>query len=277
MQAESAVVHDDLIHFLLARAHVRGAVIRASHIRETACRIHGLPDAEPGSAGELLTQTLIGAMLLLSISKGGMRQVLQLDGDGGPIERALAEARGGAVRGYLTWRSDITTRAPGASSLSLLGHHIRCATVRDLGVGEPYISVTEARSDWLADVLVHYLSQSVQIRADMVLHGDLGLLIEAMPGASDDDWFAALDALARISDERLDGNPENVVQSFDPLGVKILGRQPWIWRCDCKPETLAAALTRMSPETLSALKDDQGRVTLSCAYCGKTHAIRLEG
>ena len=266
--------HDELIHFLLARTHVRGAIIRASRIRETACRIHGLPDAGPGSAGELLTHTLVGSILLLSISKGGVRQVLQLDGDGGPVERALAESRGGAVRGYLIWRDEITMRAPGQTSLSLLGSNIRCATVRDLGFGEPYISVTEATSDHLADVLVHYLSQSVQIRADIVLRGDLGLLLEAMPGASDDDWFASLQALARISDARLNGDPEVILQDFDTLGVKILERQPWVWRCDCRPETLAAALTNMASDTLESLKDEEGYITLSCSYCGKTHRIR---
>jgi len=267
---------DKLIHFLLAGTHVRGAIIRATHIRDTACRIHGLPDAEPGSAGELLTQALVGSILLLSISKGGVRQVLQLDGEGGPVERALAESRAGAVRGYLLWRDEITTRAPGGTSLSLLGSHVRCATVRDLGFGDPYVSVTEAPSDHLADVLVHYLSQSVQIRADIVLHGDLGLLLEAMPGCSDDDWFATLETLAGIDDRTLDETPERILQSFDALGVKILNRQPWAWRCDCKPETLATALASMDPSTLTELKDEEGFITLSCSYCGKSHRIRVD-
>ncbi len=276
MSQPCTATSDDLIHFLLGSTHVRGVIIRATHISETACRIHGLPDAGPGSAGELLTQTLIGSILLLSISKGGVRQVLQLDGEGGPIERALAESRAGAVRGYLAWSDNISMRAPGGTSLSLLGAHVRCATVRDLGFGEPYVSVTEADSDHLADVLVHYLSQSVQIRADIVLRGDLGLLLEAMPGCSDDDWFATLEALAGIDDQALAETPERIVQSFDTLGVKILNRQPWNWRCDCKPETLAAALTSMDPTTLAELQDEAGYITLSCSYCGKNHRIRVD-
>lgn len=108
MQADST---DQLIRFLLPRTCTRGAIIKATNIQAGACRIHGLANTDAGSPGQLLGQSLIASILLLSISKGGVRQVLQLNGETGPASRVLAETRSGAVRGYIEWRDETTSRS----------------------------------------------------------------------------------------------------------------------------------------------------------------------
>ena len=96
---------DQLIRFLLPEAHCRGVVIRAERLFAEANRMHGLN----GPVASLFDQSLLAAILLLSISKGGMRQVLQLDATvPAPLQRILVEARRGVVRGYLNWREDRT-------------------------------------------------------------------------------------------------------------------------------------------------------------------------
>ncbi|MDQ6966283.1 MAG: hypothetical protein Q9M23_05115, partial [Mariprofundaceae bacterium] len=70
---------DHLIRFLLPGTQTRGAIIHGSHLRAEACRIHGLVEGDQHAPGELFAQTLIASILLLTISKGGIRQVLQLD------------------------------------------------------------------------------------------------------------------------------------------------------------------------------------------------------
>ncbi|MDX8401300.1 MAG: Hsp33 family molecular chaperone HslO, partial [Mariprofundaceae bacterium] len=89
-----------LIRFLLTTdsggAPARGALVVAPGLVRQAAEIHGL--SEP--VATLFGQTLIGAALLLSIAKGGVRQVLQIDGrEDAPIRRMLAEVRSGRVRG----------------------------------------------------------------------------------------------------------------------------------------------------------------------------------
>ena len=265
---------DQLIRFLLPAAQTRGAIIRADHLRAEACRIHGLVEGKMHAPGELFAQTLIASILLLSISKGGVRQVLQLDGSGGPITRILAETRSGAVRGYMEWTEGVSVQGSSASPISWLASPVTISTVRDPGYGQPYISSVQSSSEYLADMLVDYLHTSVQIRADVLLHGDTGMLIEAMPGCGEEEWFSAIEAMAAIPEARLDDDPELILQGFAELGMRIIGRDEYAWHCGCDAEKMARALAGMSPEELQDLKDEQGRITVSCRYCGASHSLK---
>jgi len=264
---------DTLIRFLIPEAQARGAVIRGSNIVREAARIHGLS----GAPAALFGSVLLGSILLLSVSKGGIRQVLQLDSRQpvAPVSRILAEARRGAVRGYLGWNEESPMQRQAGEELSAwLGKPVHLATVRDLGFGHPYISTIEHDSDFIADHLVHYLAQSVQIHADVALRGDLALLIEAMPGSDEAAWFKAVDALARIGNEALDAeSPEQIVERFSHLGARIVGRDDYSYRCSCSVEAMRGAAEAMSPDALRELADENGKIKLSCRYCDATYEM----
>jgi len=266
---------DTLIRFLLPEARVRGAIIRASHLRAEACRIHGLAEGARHAPGELFAQTLIASILLLSISKGGVRQVLQIDGNQGPVSRILAETRGNhGVRGYLDWHDGISSHGQKTSPLSWLGSPVSISTVRDLGFGQPYISTIHSEAEFLADMLVEYLNKSVQIRADILLHHDTGLILEAMPGCKDEHWLSAIKTLVAIPNKTFDDEAENVLKAFDSLGLNIVGRDTYSWRCDCDGESMARMLAKMPTDTLCELQDADGKITVSCRYCGKSHSLK---
>lgn len=268
---------DQLIRFLLPKAHTRGAIIRGSHIFAEMKRVHGLHDGP----ALLLGQSLLASILLLSVSKGGIRQVLQLDGipeNDMPIQRLFAEAGPGMVRGYLHWQEQhVSSRTPDAEPLAgWMGTPVRLSTVRDLGIGQPYISTIQHDSPYLADYLLQYLNQSVQIHADVLLVGDLGLMIEAMPGSDQEHWFSAVEAMAAISDERLTSeSPEEILKAFDALGCQVVGHDEYGYRCRCSKESMMAVLETMEPDELLELADENGEVTLSCQYCDNVVTVRI--
>ncbi len=267
---------DQLIRFLLPEARSRGVVIRAQYLFAEANRIHGLN----GQVAKLFDQTLLASILLLSISKGGMRQVLQLDATTpAPLQRMLVEARCGTVRGYLNWQEDQTsihhTESSGLNSW--MGSPIRLSTVRDLGMGQPYISTIEHDSDFLADHLIHYLNQSVQIRSDIILHGDLAMMIEAMPGCDDEHWFKAVEAMTKIPDQALEHEtPESLLGYFESLRCKLAGTDDYRYQCDCNAEKMAQAVKNLPAEQLASLIDKSGKITVSCQYCDAHHVIEPE-
>ena len=260
---------DRLIRFLLPQGQCRGAIIRAENIVQEGSRLHGLSSAP----AKLFGQGLIASVLLLSISKGGLRQVLQLDGEGGPVSRLLAECGNNAVRGYMQWTDQISQQPETDGELAWLGNHIKLSTVRDMGVGQPYVSTIEAGSPWLADVLVQYLAQSVQIRADIILQGNLGLMIEAMPGCDDAHWFKAVDAMASINQKQLKASPESILESFASLGCKTVGVDEYAYRCRCNPEIMVQALSAMPVEDLNGLRNNDGNISLTCRYCNKSYEM----
>jgi len=267
---------DPLIRFLLPDAHVRGAIIRGSGIIAEACRIHGLSD----QLAELFGQTLLSSILLLSINKGGMRQVLQLDALPDalqtPIQRIMAETSHGAVRGYLSWREDqIAMQGSSEHNLSKwMGSPVRLSTVRDLGFGQPYISTIEHASEFLADHLVHYLNQSVQTRADVVLCGDLALMIEAMPDCDEEQWFEAVKCLAAIPDSLLaTATLEEILTRFSSLGCRQAGTDAYAYHCSCTEDKMRQAIDSIPDEQLLELADEQGKIRVSCQYCDKFYEV----
>jgi redox-regulated HSP33 family molecular chaperone len=268
---------DSLIRFLLADAHTRGAIIRGSNIIAEARRIHGLNQV----TGEMFGQALMASILLLSINKGGMRQVLQLNAlpssSHAPLKRMMAETRRGSVRGSLDWQEEqVSMRDQKHGGISnWMGNPIHLSTVRDMGAGEPYISTIKHESDFLADHILHYLSQSVQTRADIILHGDLALMIEAMPGCDEEHWFKAVEAMAAIPNSALDNDsPENILSRFKSLRCKQASRDEYAYRCDCNPEKMSHAIKGLPTDQLQELADESGYITVSCQYCDNHYKLK---
>ncbi|MDQ7005292.1 MAG: Hsp33 family molecular chaperone HslO [Ghiorsea sp.] len=265
-------VKDELIRFLLPGAKARGAVIRGQHIIEKATHIHGLE----GKPMDIFGQVLLASIILLSVSKGGVRQVLQLDAtdEQAPIKRMQAECRNGQVRGYVQWQAEAVQVDSGQGVAAWLGKEMLLSTVRDLGFGQPYVSTIQHDSDWLSEHIMHYLAQSVQVEADVVLHGDVALMIEAMPGCDDSDWFLAVEAMAKISNQTLEEHSiDSILKEFDDLGCQIVGRDTYIYACSCSDESMRKVLDAMAKEDLLDLADDTGKVTLSCQYCKRVSQV----
>jgi len=265
---------DTLIRFLLPEARARGAIIRGKHIVAEANAIHGLQ----GEPALLFGQTLLASIMLLSISKGGVRQVLQLDAsdENTPIKRMQAESKSGAVRGYVQWREGTHSTFEGEGIVALMGENIVLSTVRDLGVGQPYVSTVQHDSAWLADHMLEYLRQSVQVQADMLLVGDLAMMIEAMPGCDDAHWFKAVEAMAKINNSALaQDEPEEILNIFADLGCQIVGKDAYVYQCSCSKETMMQALVGIAEEDLAELADEAGDVTLSCQYCNNHVKVNI--
>ncbi len=263
-----------LSRYLLQETHTRAVFFDAKELTQYAIDLHQLQ----GDTAECFAETLIAAALLLNLNKGGIRQVLQCDQHNSkkrPLKRLLAEACDGRLRGYVQCTSGPVLLANDATALgNTLGKPILLSTVRDLGVGQPYVSTIEAESDYLADALVHYLQTSVQIRADLLLSAHRGLLLEAMPGCSDAHWFRSLDALASCSTELFQtGSKDDIMQCFSELQIKALQEQTWNYRCHCSAQKLAESLQSLSEQQRIELSDADGKISLSCEYCRTEYRI----
>ncbi len=269
---------DILTRFLLAGAYTRGALICGRSIAAEGVRVHGLA----GAPADLFGQALVASVLLLSISKGGIRQVLQLDARpeqrASPLVRIMAEAGHGSVRGYVIWRENGAMIQGGAHGITdWLGRPLLLSTVRDLGIGHPYVSTIEHDSEHLADHLVHYLSQSVQVHADVALVGTTGLMIEAMPGCDDEHWFKAVQAMAAIPSQTLAADdPEAILAGFADLGCKIVEQVPYRYQCRCSEASMVEALRHLARDELVSLADEHGDIVVSCEYCNRSYRVPLD-
>ncbi|MDX8384004.1 MAG: Hsp33 family molecular chaperone HslO [Ghiorsea sp.] len=266
---------DTLIRFLLPDAFTRGVIIRGKNIFAEAEKVHGMH----GLPALMFGRTLLASLMLLSVSKGGVRQVLQLDAnaENTPMKRMLAESRSGAVRGYVLWQDKPGHALPDSDGITAwLGRDMLFSTVRDTGMGQPYVSTIKHDSDWLADHVLEYLRQSVQIQADLILQGDLAIMIEAMPGCTDDHWFKAVEAMAKISNDSIqEDEPEHILQAFEHLGCKIVGKDSYAYQCSCSEQSMIHALASISEEDKQELADEAGDVIISCQYCQNNSKVNI--
>lgn len=270
---------DSLIRFILPKYRVRGCLIRGTQIHAASMRTHGLAE----QPAQLFSQLLLGAILMLSMNKGGVRQVLQLDATNAqqklPIRRMLAEVRNGCVRGYLQWQDGnaVQRNDSDAALTGWMGNPLILSVVRDTGIGEPYVSTVESSADFITDHLLRFATTSVQTRADMILCNDLGIMLEAMPGCSDTEWFAAIKVLAGISSEHLERfNDQQLLDEFSSVGIKVLGRDTYQWHCGCQPERMLQSIMKMERKDLETLTDTDGYVSVSCQYCKKLHRVHID-
>lgn len=261
---------DQLVRFMLRKTLTRGVIIQMNNIRKEATKVHQLDALE----SELFAQVMAGSILLLSISKGGVRQVMQLDSQdsNSVIQRMSSESRQGAVRGYVSKQQGQSLKE---ADLSALGSHVKLSTIRDTGVGQPYVSTVDCPAVHLADALLHYTRQSVQTQADFVLYKNTAIMIEAMPQCSEEQWFESMQTLAAISNSTLQKQSSTeILSAFSELQCRVLGTDDYRYQCHCKPEVMLGALEKLDKETLKSLKDDEGKVTLSCQYCAKKYQLK---
>ncbi len=108
----------------------------------------------------------------------------------------------------------------------------------------------------------------------MLLRHNTGLLLEAMPDCGDKQWFSAVEAMAGIPNAVLDDNPEEILQAFDPLGMRIVGRDVYTWHCGCDSQSMVRALAGMPAQQLQELQDEHGMITVSCRYCASSHSVK---
>jgi redox-regulated HSP33 family molecular chaperone len=144
-----------------------------------------------------------------------------------------------------------------------------------MGIGQPYISTIEHESNFLADHITHYLSQSVQTRADIILHSDLALMIEAMPGCDEEHWFQAVKAMTAIPDSALDSDSaEDILSRFKNMRCKQVSRDEYVYRCNCSPEKMGQAIKNIPADRLQKLADENGYITVSCQYCNNHYKLK---
>ncbi|MEM9553732.1 MAG: Hsp33 family molecular chaperone HslO [Acidobacteriota bacterium] len=154
---------------------------------------------------------------------------------------------------------------------------------------EPYASQVALVDGEIGNDLVHFLRQSRQVRSAAllgVLPGPNGLaaaggmLIEALPGATDEsvqtleERIAALGGVGAALDERgVDGLVDSL---FDGVDHVELERQAVIHGCRCSREALVERLRTVPIDDLRELAAADGTAEIECAFCAGSFVFSLD-
>jgi molecular chaperone Hsp33 len=304
--AAIAATGDFVLPFDIAKAGVRGRLVRLDLASARALSAHALPEA----ASRIVGETLALSVLLGTALKLDGRLTVQTKSDG-PLDLVAADYYGDdedkerGVRGYARLDQPRFEALQNPGFTDLAGRGSMAITIEPKRGGNSYQGIVALSPDGIAASAETYFAQSEQLptvirlaAAPLYLAGDkqphwraAGIMLQmtpesAKPGAApedmqtSDDWQRLSILLRTVEDlELLDTQlaPETVLwRLFHEDEVRVQPALPIAFRCDCAPERIVQVLKSYAPEERAGLADPDGMIRARCEFCGTTHEIAPE-
>ena len=159
--------------------------------------------------------------------------------------------------------------------------------VRDIGLKEPYVGVSELVSGEIAEDFAYYLAKSEQTKSIVSLgvlieHGMVsqagGLMIQLLPGAGEDE-ISYLEKRAsgfpEISFLFSEGfTPAQIIDLFmgDP-DLKYLDGREVEFKCNCSRERMFSGLAALGRNDIEEITKDGKPVETVCRFCNTKYVF----
>jgi molecular chaperone Hsp33 len=289
---------DRAIGFTITERHARGRVARLGPVLGEILHAHAYPPAIETILAEALTLT---ALLGSTLKDAGGQLTIQAQTQGGVISLLVCDYKGGELRGYVQFDPDkFAETGPTPSLFALFGTGYLAITFDQAATHERYQGIVPLDGDSLADAAESYFLQSEQIPSLVRLgtrrdaDGGLiagGLFLQHLPEGEE-----GRDRLHT----RLDHPEWEHVQILgstmgaDELADPALSLETLVWRlfneesevrvlpatqlsrgCRCDAEYITQVIAKFPPEERAAMADEQGIITVDCAFCATKFPVAL--
>ena len=272
---------DKIIKFLAYNGKISITCIKTTDVVEEARKIHDLSPVATAAFGRLLTITL----LMGEEMKGnGDNVTVQVKGNG-PIGTMLAVSNNiPEVRGYVQNPSvDLPLNEFGKLDVGgAVGNEGYIHVIKDMGLKEPYIGVSNLTSGEIADDFTNYFVNSEQRKIAVAL-GVLvdkngvreagGYIITPMPDATDEEiskvekGIFEAGAISKMLDDNLSLS-EIAKKVTGDKNIKVIedNKVPK-YKCNCSKEKMTEALISIGKKELEDIIREDGKAELVCHFC----------
>lgn len=280
---------DYIVRAVAADGAVRAFAVTSKELTEQARIYHQTSPVITAALGRLLAA---GAMM--GVTMKGEKDLLTLQiMSSGPVKGLVVTAdSAGNVKGY-PQVSDVEL-PPNAMGKLDVGGAVGSGILRvmkDLGLKEPYIGMTELQTGEIAEDLTYYFASSEQVPSSVGL-GVLvdtdcsvrqagGFILQLMPQA-DDEVIGQLEknisGLRPVTDMLEQGlTPENILEELlDGLGVEITDRMPVRFQCNCSRERIRKALASIPERDMHSMVEDGEPIEVKCQFCNTAYQFDVE-
>ena len=205
---------DYIIRGIDAKKSFRVFVASTTNLVEEARKIHNTSPTATAALGRALTAA---SMMGITMKEISATLTFKIKGDG-PIGNIITVANSaGEVKGYVdNPHVDLPSRADGKLDVGgIVGRNGQLAVIRDLGLKEPYIGLSNLVSGEIAEDLVHYfylseqqpsaISLGVLVDKDISVRAAGGYMLQLLPNVEEED-------IDRI---------EEILKNADPISALI--------------------------------------------------------
>jgi molecular chaperone Hsp33 len=299
MQEPTATDLDRAIGFTIPDRDARGRMIRLGPVLDTILSAHAYPPA----IEKLLAEALALTALLGSTLKGEDGQLtLQAHTQSGVVRLLVCDFKGGELRGYVDYDADRLAALPEAPSLfALFGTGYLAITFDQAVTGERYQGIVPLDGESLGAAAESYFLQSEQIpslvrlatghdAAGRCIAG--GLFLQHLPDGEegrdrlhtrlDHPEWQHVEALGATmgADELTDTTLplETLVWRLfnEEREVRVLSATPLSRGCRCDVTYIQQVLARFPEEERREMADENGLITVDCAFCATKFPVSFE-
>ena len=294
---------------------MRGAIVRLTDAWIDMLRRRSdntASGAYPQPVSELLGEMAAAGVLMQSGIKFNGALVLQIFGDG-PVKLAVAEVQSDlGLRATASLQGDMTEVVEGAGLDVLVNLHGggRCAITldpKDKFPGQqpyqgvvPLVNAQGKKLDRLSDVLSHYMLQSEQLDAVLVLAANdqvaAGLLVQRMPVKGEGNIAAG--AVQRDEEDQIGRNEdynriatlaasltrdELLTLDVETILRRLFWEEPLLrfepqqgdggprFHCSCSRERVGRMLNSLGVAEVDSILAEQGQIEVGCEFCGQQY------
>ena len=141
-----------------------------------------------------------------------------------------------------------------------------------------YQAVVEVAGEKLSEALEIYFGQSEQLPTRIRLAASrekfVGLLLQRLPeSGNDDDWVHVHHLIQTLQEpEHLQVDASTLLgRLFAEDTVRVFAPRKIQLACQCSHPQISAMLLSLGEEELRPVLEEQGRVDVTCEYCGKSY------
>ena len=267
---------------------VKGLCVSTRKVCDTARIMHQMTPAATAALGRFMTGSLL---ISESMKNEADTQTTIIRGDG-PLEGMTCVTDFGfKVRAY-PMEPVIPTEyhKPGKINVGAAVGKGSLTVIRDIGLKEPYVGVSELVSGEIAEDFAYYLAKSEQTKSVISLgvlleHGEVseagGLMVQLLPGAGEDE-ISYLEKRAsgfpEISFLLKEGfTPAQIIDLFmgDP-DLKYLDGQEVEFKCNCSRERMFSGLAALGKKDLEEITKDGKPIETVCRFCNSKYVFEPE-
>jgi molecular chaperone Hsp33 len=266
--------NDTVVPFVFESLPVRGALIQ---LQKSWQRMQ-LGHSYQSSVMETLGHSAAATGLIAQSLKFDGTITMQLTGDG-PLAMLVMQCTSELELRGMACAPEVSSQA----SFEELVSRARCAITVDAGAMErPYQGIVEVTGDSLANSLENYYTRSAQIPSHIQLVSEPsscgGILLQQMPEKAsplEDDWrrLGMLAATLRPDDISDGVGIDLLAHLFAEDDVRVFKPKSATFKCRCSRKRAEEVLRMLGTEETNAACEEQGRIDVTCEYCGRTRSF----
>ncbi len=262
------------------------SVLDTTDMVNDAIKIHNLTPLAAAALGRTLT---VCTFMSSNLKNKGDKLSVTVAGDGVGGKITVCGNGDLFMRGSIdNPNADLPLRADGKLDVGgCVGKNGRITVVRSMGLKDPYSGSSQIVSGEIAEDFTAYYALSeqqptaialgVKIGKDLKCVGAGGVILQAMPGASEENLIKAENVISKLSNlssliEQM--GAEGVLKEF--FGVCEFNTFTPEYKCLCSREYIEGVLISLGKNEMDDIIAKEGSVKVSCQFCEKTYEFNQQ-